>query len=80
MKLTEVVKGLMEKNSELAKIPVKRAVLLLRAFLSQIAKEVNNLEEGRFVVPSLGIFIVRVVQKEDKKVKRIIFRTTKGKE
>ncbi len=42
--------------------------------LREINRELENIEEGKLTIPPLGVFVVKTVQKDDQKVKRIIFR------
>ncbi len=80
MKPMEIIEKLYESNPEIfGGVAKKKAVTILRVVLKEINRKLENIEEGKLAIPPLGVFVVRTVQKDYQKVKRIVFRPGKVK-
>lgn len=84
MKPNELLESIKKEKPELLSgLPDKKAVVIIRLALAQLAQQIDALEDGALKVPGLGIFQVRQVEREKDGqkvfVKRIVFRAAKGK-
>lgn len=82
MKNSEIIELIKNQNSALIKdVGVKKATLLIRLALEQLAVNISEADEGLIRVPALGQFNVRNVEREKDgqqvKVKHIMFRPVK---
>ena len=84
MKPIEIVELIKKEDPEfLGKMPEKKAAKIIREALSQLAKQVDSVEEGVVKVPGFGNFRIRNVEleKDGQKVKtrRVMFNKAKDK-
>lgn len=78
MKLEEIIENIkMENPDTLGKMPTKKGVYILKEAFKEIIYELNNIQEGKLMIPNFGNFIIKVIEKEGEKTKRIIFRPSK---
>jgi nucleoid DNA-binding protein len=81
MKLRELIQKISEEKPEvLGKVPQGKALAIVKEVLAEIRREIEARKEGKISVPGLGIFIISIIEKEGKEVKRIIFKPAKKKE
>lgn len=80
MEMQELVKSIKEENKEeLGKMPNRRIAFVIKKVLEKINEDINRMEEGKYQIPGLGVFVVQKIEKkgEAEKIgtsKRIIFR------
>lgn len=79
MNASEIIKLIKEENPEiLGNLSEKRLIAIIRQVFIQIAKKLEDHEEGPVRVPGLGDFKIRMIEieKDGKKesVRRIVFR------
>lgn len=82
MKAIEIVEIIKKEKPELlGDVPEKRAAAVIREAFVQLAKKLEEQEEGLLRVPGFGSFQVRLVNKEKEgtqaSIKRILFRPAK---
>jgi len=79
MKLKDLIQKIAEERPEvLSRVPQGRALAIVREVLDEIKREIEATEEGKIAIPGIGVFIISSIEKEGKKIKRIIFRPTKA--
>ena len=84
MKLIELAQKVKEEKSDkLGKMSENKIALIIREALSQISLEIENSKEETLRIPKLGIFNIKMVEKEVEgnivTRKRILFRSTELK-
>jgi len=81
MNLKELIQRVSEEKPEvLGKVSQGKALTIVKEVLAEIKREIEATEEGKISVPGLGTFIISSIEKEGKKIKKIIFRPAKKKE
>lgn len=84
MKISETVSRLIASDEKAFKdIPEARATKLVQLALKEIAKEIDDTDEGRVSVQGLGVFIVKQVEREKADgvtaaQRRVAFRSKPG--
>ena len=77
MKIRETVSQVMAENEKAFQdIPESRASKLVQLTLQQIAKQVQETDEGRVGIQGLGVFIIKNVEREKDGVKSTVKRVT----
>jgi hypothetical protein len=77
MKIRETVSQVMSENEKsFQDIPESRASKLVQLTLQQIAKQVQETDEGRVSIQGLGVFIIKNVEREKDGVKSTVKRVS----
>jgi len=80
MKLKELIDRLYENNETLQeKLSKKDLRAILEKAFETIVLEIEKLENDRVVIPKLGIFTIKTIERNGKKIKRVFFKPTKRK-
>lgn|GEM_PF-3296850 len=80
MKLKDLIKKISEERPDiLGKVSTGKALAIVREVLGEIKKEIEATEEGKITIPGMGTFVISSIEKEGKKIKRIVFRPAKKK-
>ena len=77
MKIRETVSQVMAENEKsFQDIPESRAAKLVQLTLQQIAKQVQDTDEGRVSIQGLGVFVIKNVEREKDGVKSTVKRVS----